>query len=139
MTEMLNFRTGDTAIACNFTITDTGLGPLRQVIMQASHSGVGSVTSNPLTGANASQMLTIDGSGFLSGTALKVVVGYPGFTATLSGGRIVEQIPRYLLRARSLDNIGQFSLTSQRAVLAGSERLKVLAHSRPRPPSRAGA
>jgi hypothetical protein len=41
-----------------------------------------------MTGASGSQVLTINGSGFLPGTALKVVMGYTGFTATLTGQQI---------------------------------------------------
>jgi hypothetical protein len=46
------------------------------------------VTPNPLTGVNANQVITINGSGFVNGTGLKVVVGYTGYTATLTGGQI---------------------------------------------------
>jgi hypothetical protein len=50
---------------------------------------VGSLTPNPMTGANANQIVTINGSGFVSGTGLRVVVGYAGGSpATLSGGQI---------------------------------------------------
>jgi subtilase family serine protease len=50
---------------------------------------VSSVTPNPLTGANAYQVITINGSGFVSGTGLRVVVSYAGGSpTTLSGGQI---------------------------------------------------
>ena len=50
---------------------------------------VGSVTPNPLIGANANQVITINGSGFVNGTGLKAIVGYAGGpTTTLSGGQI---------------------------------------------------
>jgi subtilase family serine protease len=50
---------------------------------------VGSLTPNPMTGSTASQIVTINGSGFMSGTGLRVVVGYAGGSpTTLSGGQI---------------------------------------------------
>ncbi len=64
------------------------------VVAPAVNPVVGSVTPNPLTGSNAGQVITINGSGFMNGSGLvptmglKVVVGYPGYTATLSGGQI---------------------------------------------------
>jgi pseudomonalisin len=48
-----------------------------------------SLTPNPMTGSTASQIVTITGSGFVSGTGLRVVVGYSGGSPTiLSGGQI---------------------------------------------------
>jgi hypothetical protein len=50
---------------------------------------VGSLTPNPMTGSTANQIVIINGSGFVSGTGLKVVVGYPGGpSTTLIGGQI---------------------------------------------------
>jgi subtilase family serine protease len=50
---------------------------------------VGSVNPNPMAGSTANQIVTINGSGFVSGTGLRVVVGYPGGSpTTLSGGQI---------------------------------------------------
>ncbi|MGD0778651.1 MAG: protease pro-enzyme activation domain-containing protein [Candidatus Solibacter sp.] len=50
---------------------------------------VASVTPNPLTGANANQIVTINGSGFVNGTGLKVLMGYSGgATTTLTGAQI---------------------------------------------------
>jgi hypothetical protein len=50
-----------------------------------------SLSPNPMTGSNSAQVLTINGSGFQSGSGLKVVVGYtgnPSYTATLQGSQI---------------------------------------------------
>jgi hypothetical protein len=58
------------------------------VVAPPANPVVSAVTPNPMTGVNANQIVTINGSGFLSGTALKVIVAYPGFTATLSGSQI---------------------------------------------------
>ena len=58
------------------------------VVVQPAGPVVSSVTPNPLTGANTGQVITINGSAFVSGTALKVVVGYPGFSATLAGQQV---------------------------------------------------
>ena len=40
------------------------------------------VSPNPMTGSNSSQTLTINGSGFQSGSGLRVLVGFAGYTAT---------------------------------------------------------
>jgi hypothetical protein len=42
---------------------------------------ISSVAPNPMTGSNANQTLTINGSGFQSGSGLTVLVGYAGYTA----------------------------------------------------------
>jgi hypothetical protein len=48
-----------------------------------------SLTPNPMTGSTASQIVTINGSGFVSGTGLRVVMSYSGGSlTTLSGGQI---------------------------------------------------
>jgi hypothetical protein len=50
---------------------------------------VGSLTPNPMTGSTANQIVIINGSGFVSGTGLRVVVGYAGGSpTTLSVGQI---------------------------------------------------
>ena len=85
-------NTGATARSWSITVANP-TGPASSaaslsVVAPPASPVVSSVTPNPLTGANAGQVITINGSGFLSGTALKVVVGYPGFTATLTGQQI---------------------------------------------------
>jgi hypothetical protein len=42
---------------------------------------IASVAPNPMTGSNSNQTLTINGSGFQSGSGLTVLVGYAGYTA----------------------------------------------------------
>ena len=85
-------NTGGTARSWSITVANP-TGPASSaaslnVVAPPAGPVVSSVTPNPLTGANTGQVITINGSGFQSGTALKVVVGYPGFTATLTGQQI---------------------------------------------------
>jgi subtilase family serine protease len=49
---------------------------------------IASLTPNPMTGSNANQVLTITGSGFQSGSLLKVLVSYTGYSATLQGAQL---------------------------------------------------
>ena len=85
-------NTGTTARTWTITVANP-TGPASNpaslsVTAPAVNPAVTSVTPNPLTGVNANQVITINGSGFVSGTGLKVVVGYSGYSATLSGGQI---------------------------------------------------
>ncbi|MCX6629714.1 MAG: IPT/TIG domain-containing protein, partial [Candidatus Solibacter sp.] len=85
-------NTGTAARTWSITVTNL-TGPASNaaslsVVAPPANPVVSSLAPNPLTGASANQILTINGSGFLSGTGLRVVVGYPGFTATLSGAQI---------------------------------------------------
>jgi hypothetical protein len=49
---------------------------------------IASVSPNPMTGSNSNQTLTINGSGFQAGSGLTVLVGYSGYTATVSGAQV---------------------------------------------------
>ena len=76
----------------NWSITVTNpTGPASfaaslNVVAPATKPVVTSVTPNPLTGSNSGQVITINGTGFQSGTGLKVIVGYAGGTPiTLQG------------------------------------------------------
>jgi pseudomonalisin len=85
-------NTGATARMWSVTVANP-TGPASyaaslNVVAPAANPVVSAVTPNPLTGVNANQIVTVNGSGFLSGTALKVIVAYPGFTATLSGSQV---------------------------------------------------
>lgn len=85
-------NTGATARYWSITVANP-TGPASSaaslnVVVQPAGPVVSSVTPNPLTGANTGQVITINGSAFVSGTALKVVVGYPGFSATLAGQQV---------------------------------------------------
>jgi hypothetical protein len=85
-------NTGATPRDWNITVSNPA-GPVSfaaslNVVALLANPVVSSVTPNPLTGANTGQVLTINGSGFLPGTPLKVIVGDPGFTATLTGQQI---------------------------------------------------
>jgi pseudomonalisin len=85
--------TGTTARTWSITVTNP-TGPASNgaslvVTALPAPPFVGSLTPNPMTGANANQIVTINGSGFVSGTGLRVVVGYPGGSpTTLSGGQV---------------------------------------------------
>jgi pseudomonalisin len=83
-------NTGATARTWSITVTNPGgaasLAAALNVVAPATNPVIASVTPNPLTGSNAGQVITINGSGFQSGAALKVVVGYAGGTpVTLQG------------------------------------------------------
>jgi hypothetical protein len=47
-----------------------------------------SLNPNPMTGSNSNQVFNIIGSGFQSGSGLKVLVSYTGYSATLQGAQI---------------------------------------------------
>jgi hypothetical protein len=85
-------NTGATARYWSITVANptgpSSLAASLNVVAPPANPVVSSVAPNPMTGTNGSQVLTINGSGFLPGTALKVVMGYPGFTATLTGQQI---------------------------------------------------
>jgi subtilase family serine protease len=85
-------NTGATARTWSITVANptgpaSNAAPL-SVVAPATNPVVSGVTPNPMTGSTANQIVTINGSGFVSGTALKVIVGYAGSTTTLSGGQI---------------------------------------------------
>jgi hypothetical protein len=85
--------TGAAAGAWSITVANPA-GPASNaaslsVVAPVAAPVVGSVTPNPLTGVNANQVITINGSGFVNGTGLRAIVGYAGGpTTTLSGGQI---------------------------------------------------
>jgi subtilase family serine protease len=54
-----------------------------QVIAPSAAPTISSLGPSPMTGSNLDQVLTINGSGFQSGSGLKVLAGYTGFTFTL--------------------------------------------------------
>ena len=92
-------------------------------------------TTNPMTGSTANQIITIKGSGFLSGTGLRVVVGYTGSTATtLSGGQIAFVDSTQIL---ALINVGTTARTwtvqvvNPNGLASGNASLQVVA---PPPP-----
>jgi pseudomonalisin len=84
---------GTTARSWSITVANT-TGPASNaaslsVTAPPAPPVVGSLIPNPMTGSTANQIVTINGSGFVSGTGLRVVVGYAGGSpATLSGGQI---------------------------------------------------
>jgi Fe-S cluster assembly scaffold protein SufB len=51
---------------------------------------IATVSPNPMTGSASNQTLTINGTGFQSGTGLKVVVGYTANSTTLTGSQITS-------------------------------------------------
>jgi subtilase family serine protease len=86
-------NTGTTARTWSITVANTSGAASNAagltVVAPPLPPVAGSVTPNPLTGSTAGQVITINGSGFVSGSGLKVVVGYPGgASTTLSGGQI---------------------------------------------------
>jgi hypothetical protein len=85
--------TGITARNWSITVTNpTGPASIAaSVIVTAPPAppAIRSLTPNPMTGSTASQIVTINGSGFVSGTGLRVVMSYSGGSpTTLSGGQI---------------------------------------------------
>jgi subtilase family serine protease len=85
--------TGAAAGAWSITVANPA-GPVSNtaslsVVAPPAAPVVGSITPNPLSGVNANQVITINGSGFVNGTGLRAIVGYAGGpTTTLSGGQI---------------------------------------------------
>ena len=85
--------TGTAAGTWTITVANT-TGPASNaaslsVVAPPAPPVVSSVTPNPLTGANANQIVTINGSGFVNGTGLKVLMSYSGgATTTLTGAQI---------------------------------------------------
>jgi subtilase family serine protease len=51
-----------------------------QVVAPVQPPVIASVSPNPITGSSSNQTLTINGSGFQSGSGLTVLVGYAGYT-----------------------------------------------------------
>ena len=67
------------------------------------------MTPNPLSGVNLNQIITINGSGFVAGAALRVVIAYAGGPgATLSGGQIAFASSSQVL---ALVNVGAITRT----------------------------
>ena len=96
---------------------------------------VGSLSPNPMTGSTANQIVTINGSGFVSGTGLRVVVGYAGGSpTTLSGGQIAFVGSTQIL---ALINVGTMARTwtvqvvNPNGLASGNGSLQVVA---PPPP-----
>ena len=56
-----------------------------QVVAPPPTPAIASLTPNPMSRSTASQILTINGSGFQTGTGLRVVLSYSGFSTTLQG------------------------------------------------------
>jgi pseudomonalisin len=91
---------------------------------------IASLGPNPMTGSTGAQPLTITGSGFLSGTGLRVVVGYTGSTTTLSGGQIAFVSSTQLL---AVVNVGTTARTwtvqvvNPNGLASGTVNLQVVA------------
>jgi subtilase family serine protease len=106
-------NTGTTARTWSITVANP-TGPASNaaslsVVAPPAPPVAGSVTPNPLTGSTANQIITINGSGFVNGTGLKVLVGYSGGpTTTLSGGQIAFVSSTQLL---ALINVGTTART----------------------------
>jgi len=86
-----SINVGTTARVWSINVTNpNGLSASASLTVNAPvvNPAITSLTPNPMTGLNGGQVLTINGSGFVSGNTLKVIVGYPGFSQTLSGGQI---------------------------------------------------
>jgi len=86
-------NTGTTARAWSITVTNPGgaasAAATLNVVAPAATPVVASVAPNPMTGSTSGQVLVINGSGFQSGTALKVVLAYAGGTpVTLQGSQV---------------------------------------------------
>lgn len=132
-------NTGTTARTWSITVANP-TGPASyaaslSVVAPVVPPVVSSVTPNPMTGSTANQIITIKGSGFLSGTGLRVVVGYTGSTATtLSGGQIAFVDSTQIL---ALINVGTTARTwtvqvvNPNGLASGNASLQVVA---PPPP-----
>ena len=59
-----------------------------QVVAPSVAPAITSLNPNPMTGSNSNQVFFITGSGFQSGSGLKVLVGYTGYSATVEGAEI---------------------------------------------------
>jgi len=59
-----------------------------QVVAPPPPPAIASLTPNPMSRSNAAQTLTINGSGFQTGSGLRVVLSYGGFSTTLQGTAI---------------------------------------------------
>jgi len=131
--------TGTAAQTWSITVANTAGPPSSaaslSVVAPPVPPVVGSVTPNPLTGSNYSQVITINGSGFVAGSALKVVVGYSGGPATtISGGQIAFVNNTQVL---ALVNVGTVARTwtvqviNPNGLASGNGSLRVVA---PPPP-----
>jgi len=65
----------------------SGNGSL-QVVAPPPPPVIASLTPNPMPRSTAAQTLTINGSGFQTGSGLRVVLSYAGFSTTLQGTAI---------------------------------------------------
>ena len=77
---------GTTARTCTVQVINSNGQPSNTVSLQVvvpapPPPAIVSVTPNPMTGSSSNQTLTINGSGFQSGSGLTVLVGYAGYTA----------------------------------------------------------
>jgi subtilase family serine protease len=77
---------GTTARTCTVQVINSNGQPSNTVSLQVVVPAppppvIASVTPNPMTGSSSNQTLTINGSGFQSGSGLTVLVGYAGYTA----------------------------------------------------------
>jgi len=59
-----------------------------QVVAPPLAPAITSLNPNPMTGSNSNQVFFITGSGFQSGSGLKVQVSYTGYSATVQGAEI---------------------------------------------------
>lgn len=58
------------------------------VVAPSVAPAITSLNPNPMTGSNSNQVFFIAGSGFQSGSGLKVLVSYTGYSATVQGAEI---------------------------------------------------
>ena len=89
-TILATINTGLVTQTWNITVTSAGgaasYSASLSVVTPATAPVIANLNPNPMAGYNGYQMLTINGSGFQSGAAAKIVVGYPGYSATVTGG-----------------------------------------------------
>ncbi len=89
-TILATINTGLVSQTWNITVTSasgaasyaTGL----TVVAPPTLPAITTLNPNPMPAYNGYQVLTINGSGFQAGAAGKIVVGYPGYSATITGG-----------------------------------------------------
>jgi hypothetical protein len=79
-----------------------------QVVAPVVAPAITSLNPNPMTGSNSNQILTVTGGGFQSGSGLKVLVSYTGYSATIQGAQLA-----YLSAAQIqvLINVGTMART----------------------------
>jgi hypothetical protein len=84
---------GTTARTWSVTVTNPSSiasTPATLAVVAAPPPAISSLTPNPMTHSEASQTLTINGSGFSTANGLKVLASYPGFSSTMQGGQITS-------------------------------------------------